>query len=304
MAGVVGARPGRSKARPGLGDGRCSRSKAWPKQARCGRSKARSCSFSRRFDLVSEAALSDHEGRERRVRGGGGMAGLGRFVAKSTHSIGHGRGGQVIVCGDYAVGKTSLIRRYCENTFSPNYKLTIGVDFSVKALERDETTVKLQIWDIAGHERFGCMTHAYYKHCIAAVVVYDVTRDATFDSVIKWKRDINSKVVLANGEPVPTLLLANKADSGSVPSPTELDDYCAANGFIGWFATSARENIGITEAMDTLTTHILRVAESNIPRETATGIVSLVGAPPNSGGAVPDSGASSSDGSKKCACSF
>jgi len=60
------------------------------------------------------------------------------------------------VIGDYAVGKTSIIKRYCENFYSPNYKLTIGVDFAVKIVDwEDGTTVSLQLWDVAGHERFG-----------------------------------------------------------------------------------------------------------------------------------------------------
>eukprot|EP00030_Apusomonadida_sp_AF-17_P000613 a175315_89.p1 GENE.a175315_89~~a175315_89.p1 ORF type:complete len:230 (-),score=57.68 a175315_89:698-1357(-) len=185
---------------------------------------------------------------------------------------------KVIICGDYAVGKTSLIRRYCEDVFSPNYKLTIGVDFSVKSLDwEDGSVVKLQIWDIAGHERFGCMTHAYYKHCIAAVIVYDVTRSSTFESVLKWKRDIDSKVVLVNGDPVPTLLLANKADTGVIENADEIEDFVQRNGFIGWFATSARESVNVNEAFHSLTRRILQVASENIPRETATGIVSLTG---------------------------
>jgi Ras-related protein Rab-32 len=52
------------------------------------------------------------------------------------------------------VGKTSLIKRYCEGYFTPNYKLTIGVDFAVKSLDWDDNTkITLQLWDVAGHER-------------------------------------------------------------------------------------------------------------------------------------------------------
>jgi len=69
--------------------------------------------------------------------------------------------------------------------------------------------------DIAGHERFGCMTHVYYKYAIAAVVVFDLTRPATFDAVLKWKDDLDSKVVLNNQQPVPCILLANKVGLSS-----------------------------------------------------------------------------------------
>jgi Ras-related protein Rab-32 len=93
---------------------------------------------------------------------------------------------KVLVIGDYGVGKTSLIRRYTEGYFSPNYKLTIGVDFALKTVEgEDGKKVALQLWDIAGHERFGHMTHVYYKYAIAAIIVFDLGRPATFESVIK-----------------------------------------------------------------------------------------------------------------------
>ena len=87
--------------------------------------------------------------------------------------------------GDYGVGKTAIIRRYTSGEFTPNYKLTIGVDFAVKKLVRDSSSITLQLWDIAGHERFGHMTHVYYKYAIAAIIVFDLGRAATFDSVAK-----------------------------------------------------------------------------------------------------------------------
>lgn len=64
---------------------------------------------------------------------------------------------KVLVVGDYAVGKTSLIRRYCTGEFTSNYRITIGVDFCLKHLnwEEENANVSLQLWDIAGHERFG-----------------------------------------------------------------------------------------------------------------------------------------------------
>jgi Ras-related protein Rab-32 len=118
---------------------------------------------------------------------------------------------KLLIVGDYAVGKTSLIRRYCNNEFTSNYRITIGVDFCVKQYDYDDnTSVSLQLWDIAGHERFGAMTRVYYKFAIAAVVCFDVSRPSTLDNVKKWRDDINDKVVLPDGSPIPMLLLANK----------------------------------------------------------------------------------------------
>lgn len=177
---------------------------------------------------------------------------------------------KVLVIGEFGVGKTSLIRRYTEGYFSPNYKLTIGVDFALKSLDWDENTrVNLQLWDIAGHERFGHMTRVYYKYAIAAVIVFDLSRPATFDSVLKWSMDVHEKVMLANEQPVPLLLLANKCDlPDTVLDADMLDHFCKENKFIGWFGTSAKDDTNVTDAMSYLVETILQLtSEGQKPQE-------------------------------------
>jgi Ras-related protein Rab-32 len=148
----------------------------------------------------------------------------------------------VLFVGDYATGKTSLIRRYTEGFFSPNYKLTIGVDFAVKEVSWDSrTNISLQLWDVAGHERFGTMTRVYYRYAIAAIIVFDVSRPATFEAVAKWRDDVNSKVVDVDGE--------------------KLDAFVRAHNMIGWFATSAQDNINVDNAMKFLIGKILEVSQ-------------------------------------------
>jgi len=185
---------------------------------------------------------------------------------------------KVIVIGDYAVGKTSLIKRYTEGYFTPNYKLTIRVDFAVKVVDWDDsTTISLQLWDVAGHERYGTMTSVYYKYAIAAIIVFDVSRPATFETVLKWRADVNSKVMLPNKEPIPTLLLANKCDiPGVVIDKEALDRFVKENGFIGWFETSAQQNTNIDKAMKYLISKILEVAAKNpVTRPVDEDIISL-----------------------------
>lgn len=75
---------------------------------------------------------------------------------------------------------------------------------------KDDTTVRLQLWDIAGQERFGVMTHVYYKQAVAACVVFDITQPKTLQAAIRWKADLDEKVLLPSGATVPALLLANK----------------------------------------------------------------------------------------------
>eukprot|EP01094_Clydonella_sp_ATCC50884_P008195 TRINITY_DN174_c0_g2_i3.p2 TRINITY_DN174_c0_g2~~TRINITY_DN174_c0_g2_i3.p2 ORF type:complete len:140 (+),score=40.20 TRINITY_DN174_c0_g2_i3:351-770(+) len=110
------------------------------------------------------------------------------------------------------------------------------------------------------------MTRVYYKYAIAAVIVFDLSRPATFDAVTKWREDINSKVVLANNEPIPCLLLANKCDIPGVTIDHQgLDDFVKKHGFIGWFPTSAQEDVNIDEAMMALIKEILKVSQANAP---------------------------------------
>lgn len=173
---------------------------------------------------------------------------------------------KVLVIGDLGTGKTSIIKRYVHQFFSPHYRATIGVDFALKVLNWDNnTTIRLQLWDIAGQERFGNMTRVYYKEAVGAFVVFDVTRLSTFEAVQMWKADLDNKVLLPNGKPIPAVLLANKCDlanEGFLGNINQLDDYCREKGFHAWFETSAKENVGIDEAARCLVAKILENDET------------------------------------------
>lgn len=169
---------------------------------------------------------------------------------------------KILVIGELGAGKTSIIKRYVHQFFSQHYRATIGVDFALKVLNWDpHTIIRLQLWDIAGQERFGNMTRVYYKEAVGAFIVFDVTRSATLDAVVKWKQDLDSKVQLPDGSAIPCVLLANKCDQqkeGLVNSPEKMDEYCKEKNFAGWFETSAKENINIEEAARFLVNKILQ----------------------------------------------
>ncbi|XP_033231614.1 uncharacterized protein LOC117182623 [Belonocnema kinseyi] len=169
---------------------------------------------------------------------------------------------KILVIGELGAGKTSIIKRYVHQFFSQHYRATIGVDFALKVLNWDShTIIRLQLWDIAGQERFGNMTRVYYKEAVGAFIVFDVTRSATLEAVVKWKQDLDSKVQLPDGSPIPCVLLANKCDQqkeGLVNIPAKMDEYCKEKNFSGWFETSAKENINIEEAARFLVNKILQ----------------------------------------------
>ena len=170
---------------------------------------------------------------------------------------------KILVIGELGTGKTSFIKRYVHQFFSDHYRATIGVDFALKVLPWDEegTVVRLQLWDIAGQERFGNMTRVYYKEAVGAILVYDLTRKDTLSAIDKWKTDLDSKVVLPDGRNIPCVLVGNKCDQKEAvdidkESPV-MNEFCKQRGFISWFPASAKDNTNVEAACKFLVNRIL-----------------------------------------------
>jgi Ras-related protein Rab-32 len=165
---------------------------------------------------------------------------------------------KVLVLGDPACGKTSIIKRTITNSFSDLHKPTIGVDFHFRKFEVNGTSVALQLWDIAGQDRFGALYRIYYRDAFGAMLIFDLSRPETFQSALKWKREIDTKVLLPNGSQLPVVLLANKCDLPDTRvNKEELDAFCKEHGFVGWFETSAKTNHNIEESVKGLVSNIL-----------------------------------------------
>lgn len=165
---------------------------------------------------------------------------------------------KVLVVGDIGTGKTSLLKRYVHGTYSVRYKSTIGVDFAIKVIHMDDgSTIRLQLWDIAGQERFNNMTRIYYRDATAAFVVFDVDRTTSFESVRFWKKDIDNKVNL--DKKMPIIIIANKIDliGEQYDILDDMDTFCKENGFTAWFTTSAKENINIDKMCEPIINFIV-----------------------------------------------
>ncbi len=115
---------------------------------------------------------------------------------------------KIIIVGDSGVGKTNILNRYTKNVFNKESKTTVGVEFGTKIITHNNHTIKLQIWDTAGQERYKSITVAYYRGSKGAFIIFDVSKKASFDSVVKWYNDIKK-----NGErDTSIILIGNKTD--------------------------------------------------------------------------------------------
>lgn len=117
------------------------------------------------------------------------------------------------------------------------------------------------------------MTRVYYKYAIAAILVFDLSRPATFDSIPKWLNDVNGKVMLQNEDPVPVILLANKCDVEDANLDSSMyDSFCKEHNICAWFETSAKDGTNIEKAMHFLIDKVLHLPAVT-PVETSESIV-------------------------------
>jgi small GTP-binding protein len=91
---------------------------------------------------------------------------------------------KLLLIGDSGVGKSCCLLRFSEDSFTPSFITTIGIDFKIRTIELDGKRVKLQIWDTAGQERFRTITTAYYRGAMGILLVYDVTDERSFNSML------------------------------------------------------------------------------------------------------------------------
>jgi len=114
---------------------------------------------------------------------------------------------KVILVGEPQVGKTCLLTRYLDNTWSDAVEATIGVDFKTHTEKVGAVDVRLQLWDTAGQERFRSLTTSYLKKSSAAVIVFDVTKRESFDTVQGWLKEVRN----ASEDPL-IYVVGNKMD--------------------------------------------------------------------------------------------
>jgi len=169
---------------------------------------------------------------------------------------------KICVVGNGGVGKTSMVLRYCENSFRDNYLMTIGSNFSTKTVEladHPQLQVKLQLWDLAGQKHFSFVRPPFYRGSTGIIYVFDLSRRSSFADLQEWRVEVE-KVIGHK----PCLIVGNKLDlarEGRREVSTQ-DGEAIRNEFnaLKYYETSAKEGDSVEAVFKDLTLEILRAA--------------------------------------------
>eukprot|EP00835_Amoeboradix_gromovi_P002222 NODE_121_length_18880_cov_0.205687.p7 type:complete len:173 gc:universal NODE_121_length_18880_cov_0.205687:3440-2922(-) len=156
---------------------------------------------------------------------------------------------KLLLIGDSGVGKSCLLLRFSDDSFTPSFIATIGIDFKIRTIDLDSKKIKLQIWDTAGQERFRTITTAYYRGAMGILLVYDVTDEKSFHNIRNWIKNIDEHA----SEGVNKILVGNKCDCEEKKVITREQGQALADEYgIPFLETSAKSNINVEEGFFTL----------------------------------------------------
>ena len=146
-----------------------------------------------------------------------------------------------------------MLLRFCEDSFTPSFITTIGIDFKIRIVDLDGKKVKIQIWDTAGQERFRTITTAYYRGAMGIMLVYDVTDERSFNNIRNWLRNIEQYA----SDGVNKILVGNKCDDVERRVvERERGAELAREYGLKFMETSAKNNLNVEEAFLTLSRDI------------------------------------------------
>jgi len=161
---------------------------------------------------------------------------------------------KLVLLGNSGVGKTSLVLRYVQGTYTLEQSSTIGASFMTKRMQVEDQKLKLQIWDTAGQERFRSMTPMYYRGSNCAILVYDITSEESFENVKDWVSELSSNI----RTDIVIVVCGNKCDleSQRVVSSSKAKEYASSINAI-FIETSAKDNERIDELFTEICTRLI-----------------------------------------------
>ena len=156
---------------------------------------------------------------------------------------------KLLIIGNSSVGKTSFLFRYSDDSFSSTFVSTVGIDFKVHTVLRNEKRIKLQIWDTAGQERYRTITTAYYRGAMGFILMYDVTNEESFKSCADWAEQVKTY----SWDHTQVVLVGNKCDleDERIVSYEQGKMLADSLGY-SFFESSAKQNINVRGAFDEL----------------------------------------------------
>ena len=168
---------------------------------------------------------------------------------------------KILILGDSKVGKSCFLTRYADKTYQEDYLSTIGMDYKIKNYELENgDIIKLYIWDTAGQDRFRSITSNYYKGADGIILIYDITKQETFNNVRNWitsiKEEAPAKVVL--------ILVGNKVDDEKNRAVPKSEGEKIADEYnLPFLECSAKSDINVTETFDVLIKKIVEINPKN-----------------------------------------
>ncbi|KAL7713946.1 Sphingomyelin phosphodiesterase [Entamoeba marina] len=176
---------------------------------------------------------------------------------------------KLLLIGDSGVGKSCLLLRFADDTYTDTHIATIGVDFKIKTVQIDGKNVKLQIWDTAGQERFRTITSSYYRGAQGIIVVYSVIDLQTFQNVRQWLQEIERYA----SETVIKLLIGNKCDMEDDRAVTVEQGQELANSLnVSFMEASAKKSLNVDELFNKIATDIMKNLTPTTPTKPEGGV--------------------------------
>lgn len=177
---------------------------------------------------------------------------------------------KVVLIGESGVGKSNLLSRFTKNEFSHDSRTTIGVEFSTRTVQLDNYTIKAQIWDTAGLERYRAITSAYYRGAVGALLVYDISKHLTYESAERWLKELYE-----HADPhIVVMLVGNKRDLESLRTVPEKEARAFADSKgLMFMETSALDSFNVEAAFNEVLTAIhMKVSSKQVTRGSISAV--------------------------------
>ncbi|XP_034016327.1 ras-related protein Rab-25-like isoform X2 [Thalassophryne amazonica] len=180
---------------------------------------------------------------------------------------------KVVLIGESGVGKSNLLSRFTKNEFNHDSRTTIGVEFSTRTVQLGNYTIKAQIWDTAGLERYRAITSAYYRGAVGALLVYDISKHLTYESAERWLKELYD-----HADPhIVVMLVGNKRDLESLRTVPMEEARLFAE-------TSALDSTNVEAAFnDVLSAIHMKVASKQVTRGSISAVTITSPNGPNGG---------------------